>query len=232
MGKGPSAYLRELAGVAGELAAVETQAARLAARRDRLMVRCRETGVQPSKIAAAAGVSAARVSQVAPAPAPTLTPAAPVEDVPRLPAGAVMMSGAATRAPRTVYTPRVTVHADLVSGDVCDASGTLFVLGKSVSAAALLGSLARLGTTGHVRVMVTRWGMGADERRAWAGDVDGWDAGRHWTDRGQPVYRWQSGDLHAEVTTAWWGRKRRPPRLLARGASSARWLAERFPVGC
>jgi hypothetical protein len=242
--KGAAETVAQLRKAAAALAKHEAGTARLVAARDAAMAACRAAGVRPGLIAEAAGVSAGRVSQVAPAPERAAAKAKaraprdePMTFVPTVPEGPIM-SGRATRHHEAPYTARVAAWVDLTERHGVTALGTHFVLGGNTLAdtlADLPREVTRVYVTGDwagvPQVTETRTG----NVRAWGtAKVDGWKAGTHWTSTDEPVFRYTqtrtSRDVEILSAAGWFGDA--GPRACADAwAELAATIAATFPGG-
>jgi hypothetical protein len=229
---GAARVLSDLRRVAADLAENDTRRSALVARRDSLMERARTRGVRPGLIAQAAGVSAARVSQVAPAlgtvpepePEAAVEPAAPAT-VPRLGQGAVLLSGRATRHAERPYLARVSVFVSLAHKRGAGPLGTVFVLGGTTLAdtlAVLPREASRVFVTGTWHAQVPQVGNQGENVRAWGeAGAPGWSMATagHFTDKGTPTFRWteDATGRTVEVTSAagWFGEDASPETCAA-----------------
>lgn len=197
--RGAARALDELRTVAAEVAAAERDAARLRRKLETRMRRAVDAGVPSAEVARAAGLSASRVSQVAPrppAPAEAPPPVESPDELPRLPDGPLLSALASTRSVRR-YNPRRTVWAHLGSHGVTEA-GALFAA-RGHTAAELLASLP--GDVSRVYLTGERPGLDGPEDsdaanvRAWclADPGQGWsvaEAGHYLSEPTLPVCRW------------------------------------------
>lgn len=243
---GAAGALDRLRRATAALAAHETKRADLLAKRDAAMVAARECGVTPKIIAEVTGVSAGRVSQVAPKvrssePAPARRGAlvdVPLTSVPHVPAGPVM-SGHATKRHEGHYGARVSAWVDLSAGRGITAHGTVFVLGGYT-----LADTLRAIPDVVARVYVTRdWhGVPRDGEthigsvRSWGlAGAEGWEPRGHWTATDEPVFRWLNTATGREVevlsSLGWFGAEAGPDECADAWASLSAVVAGIFPGG-
>jgi len=225
----PRAVVAALERLHKKISAVEP----LLAQRDELVRHGRAMGIVPSALAAASGLSAGRISQLAPAPAveadgAPVSALAPEEreqglaEVPRMRPDAPALSGLASTGARTPYSSRVSAWVDLVAQRGVDLGTRSFVL-RDGSPAALLAALAALPGTMPARVFVVGPAPQDVSRphESAAAAVRAWgllDPGEDWrvspkghylADTSSPAYRWVHVRTGHEVevmrAAAWFG---------------------------